>query len=101
VDPRRSEDGQALPLAAGVVALVAALTVGLVALGGLVAQRSGARTAADAAALAGAARGRDAAVSTAARNHAALESFVARGSEVEVTVRVGDARATARARREW
>jgi hypothetical protein len=30
-----------------------------------------------------------------------LESFAAREGEVEVTVRVGDARATSRARRQW
>lgn len=100
-DGRRPDDGQALPLMAGVLALVATLLVGLVALGNLVGARAQAQTAADAAALAGAARGRPAATAMAEDNDAELESFVARGDEVEVTVRVGDTRATSRARRQW
>jgi hypothetical protein len=34
-------------------------------------------------------------------NHARLEQYVARNREVEVTVRVGDERATARAQLRW
>jgi hypothetical protein len=34
-------------------------------------------------------------------NGVVLESFEARGHEVEVVVRLGDERATARARRQW
>jgi Flp pilus assembly protein TadG len=90
-----------LPLLAGVLALVATLLIGLVALGNMVGDRARAQTAADAAALAGAAKGRPAAVAMAAENHGELESFAARQGEVEVTVRVGDAEATSRARRQW
>jgi len=97
----RRDDGQALPLLAGVLALVATVLIGLVALGNLAGERARAQSAADAAALAGAARGRPAAVEMAVENRGELESFAARDGEVEVTVRVGDARATSRARREW
>jgi uncharacterized membrane protein len=98
--PRRDR-GQVVPLMAAVLALVAALAVGLVLLGNLVTHRAHAQTAADAAALAGAARGRAAAEEVAVANDGDLESIVVKGAEVEVTVRVGDARATSRARREW
>ena len=98
---RRRDDGQAVPLLAGVLAVVVTLLIGLVALGNLVGARARAQTAADAAALAGAARGRPAAVAMAVENHGELESYAARDDEVEVTVRVGDARATSRARRRW
>ena len=98
---RRRDQGQALPLLAGVLALVATVAIGLVALGNLVGERARAQTAADAAALAGAARGRPAAAAMARENHGDLESFAVQGAEVEVTVRVGDATATSRARREW
>ena len=98
---RRRDQGQALPLLAGVLALVATVAMGLVALGNLVGERARAQTAADAAALAGAARGRPAAVAMARENHGDLQSFAVEGAEVEVTVRVGDAQATSRARREW
>jgi Flp pilus assembly protein TadG len=74
---------------------------GLVALGGMVSTRAKAQTAADAAALAGAAAGRVAAEEIAGDNRGRLESFAVQDGEVEVTVRVGDARATSRARREW
>jgi uncharacterized membrane protein len=97
----RGDRGQVVPLMAAVLALVAALAVGLVLLGNLVTHRAHAQTAADATALAGAARGRAAAEAVAGANDGDLESFVVEGSEVEVTVRVGDARATSRARREW
>lgn len=93
--------GQVVPLMAGLLALAAVVLVGLVALGNVVAQRAHAQTAADAAALAGAADGRRAAITTAAANDGDLESFVVKGAEVEVRVRVGDVRATSRARREW
>jgi len=85
---------------AGVLALVVALLFGLVALGDLVDERARAQSAADAAALAGAARGRDAANAMAVENHGALESFASSDGQAEVTVRVGGARATSRARRE-
>lgn len=101
--PRRShhDRGQALPLLAGALALVVMLLVGLVALGNTADDRARAQTAADAAALAGAADGRAAAESAATANHASLERFVARAGEVEVVVRAGDSRATARAAGSW
>jgi hypothetical protein len=83
------------------MALVATLLVGLVALGNLEGDRARAQTAADAAALAGAAEGRDAAVAVVVENDGDLRSYAAEGSAVEVVVRVGDAEATARAERRW
>ncbi|NIR42137.1 MAG: hypothetical protein GWN79_28885, partial [Actinobacteria bacterium] len=56
-----------------------------------------ARTAADAAALAGAAEGRGAAADMAKANHGVLEHFIQQGSVVEVRVRVGEVSAVARA----
>jgi hypothetical protein len=69
-------------------------------LGVLAVHRAHARTAADAAALAGAAEGRAAAEEVARANGAVLESFATDGPDVEVRVRVGSTHATARARRE-
>jgi hypothetical protein len=88
--------GQAVPLviAVGVVAAVAVVALGRLAVGAVEAAR--ARTAADAAALAGAVDGRAAASTAAVANHGVLISFVTSGEEVVVEVRVG--RATARAR---
>ena len=63
---------------------------------GLVAHER-ARTAADAAALAGVTGGRGAAATMAAANGGVLVSWARDGSEVTVTVRVGDHRALARA----
>lgn len=91
------DGGQALPL---VVLLVLALLAGAVVLaevGLALEERARARTAADAAALAGAAAGEDAAGELAAANGGVLEEFRREGPEVEVTVRVGRARAVARA----
>lgn len=97
----RGAGGQVVPLA---VLLLLVLVVGLVVVvrvGVGVDRRARAQTAADAAALAGARDGEDAARSMADADDAVLESFVVRGSEVEVVVRVDDERATARARRSW
>ncbi len=91
--------GQTVPLMAGVLAVTVTVLLGLVALGNLLHDRAQARTAADAAALAGAHSGRREAEVVAADNDSTLESFVIRGPEVEVVVRHGDARASARARR--
>ena len=97
---QESDRGQLMPLYA-VIVLVAAGAIVLVAhLGVLAAHRAHARTAADAAALAGAAEGRPAADEVARANGAVLESFVVAGVDVEVRVRVGSTHATARARRE-
>jgi uncharacterized membrane protein len=96
----RSDRGQLAPLYAVIVLVAAGAIVLLAQLGVLATHRAHARTAADAAALAGAAEGRPAAEEVAAANGAVLESFVVTGSDVEVRVRVGSTHATARARRE-
>ena len=94
---RRAERGQVVPIVAAVlvVAAVVALVVG--ELGVAAVHRAQARTAADAAALAGAAEGEAAARSVAADNGAELVSFVRHGLVVEVVVRYRHARARATA----
>jgi uncharacterized membrane protein len=96
----RSDRGQLVPLYALVILLAGGAALLLVHLGTLAVHRAQARTAADAAALAGAAGGRDAADDVARANGAVLESFEARGDEVAVRVRVGTTHATAWARRD-
>ena len=98
---RLGDVGQTTPLAALLLALVAGSLVLLGQLGGLLADRARARTAADAAALAGAAEGDAAARAVAGANGATVETVFRDGDDVEVTVRSGAARATARARRSW
>ena len=96
----RCDRGQATPLWA-VVLVLAALTLiptGLLIRAGV--ERAEARSAADASALAGALRGEAAARSVAADNGARLVSYDEWHDTVEVTVVVGDRRATARAERE-
>jgi hypothetical protein len=88
-------------LVAGVAALVVVLGLGLVRVGEVVTDRARAHTAADAAALAGASRGRAIAEEVADDNGGELVAFVHAGAEVEVTVRVGGVRAVARARLAW
>ena len=96
----RRDGGQLLPLFA-VVLLVACGSILLLGrLGQLAHRRAQARTAADAAALAGAAGGRAAAEEMASANGAVLEGFSMDGNEVDVRVRVGSTHANARARRE-
>ena len=94
------EQGQAVPLVAGVLVLAVVLVLGLVPLARAAVDRSRAVAAADLAALAGAAEGEDAAREVAAANGAELTDWAALGNDVWVEVRVGDARAEARARRE-
>ena len=96
----RSDRGQLLPMYALIVLVACAATLVLVRLGTVAVHRAHARTAADAAALAGAAEGRAAAEQVAAANGAVLESFDAHDDEVEVRVRVDSSHARARARRE-
>ena len=93
------ERGQVLPLAAGIVVLAAAAMLLVVHLGHAANERARARTAADAAALAGAAEGRDAAEAISTANHAVIETYLELADGVELTVHVGAARATARAAR--
>jgi outer membrane lipoprotein SlyB len=95
---RAQEDhGQAAPLAVALVAiaLVALVAVGHFAVGVLDAAR--ARTAADAAALAGAVAGREAAAQVAAANGAVLVSYRDDGLVVSVEVTVDGARSSASA----
>jgi uncharacterized membrane protein len=94
------ETGQLAPLYAVIVVVAAGAMLLLAHLGVLAVHRAHARTAADAAALAGAAEGPTAAGEVARANGAVLESFVAIGMDVEVRVRVGSTHATARARRD-
>ena len=84
----------------GVLVLAVAVLLALVPLARGAAQRAQARTAADAAALAGAAEGEDAAREVAEANGGSLEEWHASGHEVWVEVTVGDARAVAKARRD-
>ena len=94
----RSELGQVTPLVAVAVLLVAGVGVAIVAVGGVLADRALARTAADAAALVAAVDSDAAAASMARANGAELVAVHRHGAQVEVEVRVG--RATARARAE-
>lgn len=96
--PDRSELGQVAPLVAVAVLLVAGVGVAIVAVGGVLADRAVARTAADAAALVAAVDSDAAAASMARANGAELVAVHRHGDQVEVEVRVG--RATARARAE-
>lgn len=82
----------------------AAAAVLLVQFVGLANDRARARTAADAAALAAAAAPADAVVvaaEVARRNGGVLEVVTVEGEQAEVTVRVGRARASARAASSW
>lgn len=96
---RRSSRGQATPLWALVLVLAGLLLVPVGLLIRAAVDRAEARSAADAAALAGALEGEPAARSVAAENGARLTSYAEQGDLVEVTVVVGDRRATARAER--
>lgn len=98
--PVRHERGQVVPALVLVMAAVVIVTLLVARAGGAAAGRARARTAADAAALAGVTGGRSAAEHIADEDGGSLESFHSDGDEVEVTVRVGDRRATARARSE-
>ena len=97
---RRGERGSAVPLIALLVVATGGAIVLLGRIGGAAVDRASARTAADAAALAGAAEGRSAAGSVAAVNRGRIVSYRELGMETEVRVRVGQASALARARRE-
>jgi hypothetical protein len=81
-----------------VVLVVSGLCLGLGRLGADAAAAARARTAADAAALAGAVDGEVAARSIAADNGGELTAYRREGSDVEVTARVGRSEAVARAR---
>ncbi len=89
--------GQVTPLVAIVVVVVGVMAMFAGRDGGAAVPEARAATAADAAALAGAAEGRDAAESMAEANGAELVAWVVDGAEVEVEVTIGDASARARA----
>lgn len=93
----RGAAGQAVPLVAGIMAVAVVLLITVAELGRTAADGARARTAADAAALAGVAEGPDAAARLAAENGGTLVSYAADDNAVLVTVRVGRVSATARA----
>ena len=95
----RGESGQATPLVLAVVVIAVVVVLALVPLIHGAQDRAAARTAADAAALAGAAEGEEAAREVAAANGADLVTWRAVGSDVWVVVTLGDARAEAKAHR--
>jgi hypothetical protein len=97
----RDDRGQAVPLVLIGVALAIVATVALAELGANVVDAARARTAADAAALAGVEGGREASLRMAVENGATLLSWSSRpdgdGFTVTVKVQIGDAAATAAA----
>jgi len=86
-----------LPLLAALLLVAAATALVLAELGHAAVERARARTAADAAALAGAADGEPAARAAASANGAVLVAYRADGRVVAVEVRLGDAVARASA----
>jgi len=96
---RYDERGSILPFLALAIVLTGVIVVLLGQVGGAATARAGARNAADAAALAGAAGGRAVADELARANGAELISYKEVGNDTEVRVRVGPAEATAQARR--
>jgi hypothetical protein len=91
------ERGQAVPLAAALVAVAAMLVLGIGAMARDVVDAGRARAAADAAALAGVIGDRPASVALAAANGATLVAWSREGRDTVVTVRVGAVTASARA----
>jgi hypothetical protein len=98
---RPADAGQTTPLVALLFVMVAGALIALGHLGAVVADRSRARTAADAAALAGASDGEAKARAVAAANGGSVRRYVVSGPDVEITVEVGRAEATARAEVSW
>lgn len=101
---RASSRGQVVPLIAVVLLLAALVGVGLVHVGAAAARQSLAQAAADAAALAGAEQGREAAAGLAAANGAELVGYreeVVALDAVDVEVVVRRRGHTARARARW
>ena len=109
--PGPRDRGQAVPLMAAMLLLAMGAVVATIEIGRLLNESATARTAADAAALAGAADGPDGAASIAAANGAVLLSYEEEEEPVDdsdvllvtVTVQVGRTSRTARAERlvEW
>ncbi|MFV0307116.1 MAG: hypothetical protein ACK5OX_05175 [Desertimonas sp.] len=86
-----------MPLGLAVAAVTAMLALAIGELAGDVVDAGRARTAADAAALAATTGGAAAAERLASVNHGVVVAFERSGGTVTVTVRVGEAEATARA----
>jgi len=97
-DHDRDDRGQIVPLVAAMVALCCVVLLALVPVADALDDRARARTAADAAALAGAADGGQTARQIAEANGADLVEIQRAGDEVVVQVRVGEVEAYARAR---
>lgn len=97
----RHDDGQATPLVALLVLLACGAVLLIAHLGHAADARARAQTAADAAALAGAVDGEEAARATAEANGAEVEVVRREGGDAWVRVRVGRATAEARARARW
>ena len=95
----RGERGSVLPLMALAIVVLGGAVVLVGRLGVAATDRAGARSAADAAALAGAAEGEGPARELAGANGARVKSFEAEGTDALVEVELGTARAVARARR--
>lgn len=95
---RRTDRGSALVLTVMIgMGLTGATTLALMPVLGDLLERQRARTAADAAALAGVTDGRSGAADLARVNGGVLVGWSESGDEVRVVVRVGDRTATARA----
>jgi hypothetical protein len=97
--PEPTDAGQAAPLAVLILLVTGVVVLGVSVLGRATLDRADARTAADAAALAGAVDGPAGARALAAANGGRVVDVVEDGAGITVTVRVGDAVATARAER--
>jgi hypothetical protein len=93
----RDEDGQAVPFVVALAGLAAVVTLAFGVFAGDVVDAARARTAADAAALAAVDGGLPAASRLAARHEATIVTWGRQGTTVTLTVRVGDATATASA----
>jgi hypothetical protein len=98
-DDERDDRGQAVPLLAVAVGLTAVMVLGLAHMGRVLTDRAQARTAADAAALAGAAEGERSARAVAEANGGEVTRYDTDGDEVRVEVSVGGVEAFGRARR--
>lgn len=96
---QRRENGQVLPLVAVVIVLAGLAMLAVARFGAVTINRARASAAADAAALAGAAEGRDAADALAAANGGRLRSYEEIGEDARVRVEVAGVSATARAER--
>ncbi len=91
------DSGQTVPLVAVVLVTLALVAVLVARVGGKATEQAQARTAADAAALAGVRGSRSEAEAIAAANGAVLARYQETDGVVSVEVRVGDSRAAARA----